>query len=131
VRDSCVYLVPKYNSIHIAIATIKIRFRKFPTPKYAKIKYNSIDIAPIKPRLLDANTKEIVKSKARNTSIKNKNTVPKYPGSTKYIKKNIAIQSNIVTISVGRKFFLFNTCCLRASLFIGADIIMLFKWMEL
>jgi len=114
----------------MAIATIKIRFKKLPTPKYAKNKYNSIDIAPIRPRLLDANTKEIVKSRARNTSIKNKNIVPKYPGSTKYIKKNNAIQSSMVTINVGRKFFLFNTCCLRASLFIGADIIMLLKWTE-
>lgn len=77
------YLTEKYSSIHTAIATIRIRLRIFPTPRYIRIAKRDEAIEIISPRRELANIKEKVKSNATKKVTKNKGTAPKVLGSTK------------------------------------------------
>lgn len=54
-----------------------------PTPKYISIRKNTKDADAINPRRLSANNKEKVKSKLKNTRIKNIGIAKNIPGSAK------------------------------------------------
>jgi hypothetical protein len=67
----------------VAIATIRIKFKIFPIPKYARIKKIVKEIEAIKPLREPAKTRENVKRRVANKIIKNNKTAPKEAGSTK------------------------------------------------
>lgn len=65
------------------MARMRKKFRKFPTPKYARSKNNINAAAVINPRLRAAKINEKVKSKVKKARIKNRGTAPKVWGSVK------------------------------------------------
>jgi len=69
--------------MHTAIATIKIRLRMLPTPKYIRRRKNVRAIAVTIPRRELAKIKEKVKRSAMNKPAKNRGTAPNVPGSMK------------------------------------------------
>jgi hypothetical protein len=100
----------KYSSTHIRIATIRIKLRILPTPKNAKIRKKDNAVPAKRPRLVLAKTNEKVNKNAMNDSRKKRGTIPIKSGSTKKIITPVITHSRIVTISVGKKFFLLSTC---------------------
>jgi hypothetical protein len=73
----------KYNSIQVAIATIKIMLRILPTPKYTRIEKRDRDREMIRPRRELAKIKEKVKRRQKNIRTKKSRIVPKEHGSIK------------------------------------------------
>jgi hypothetical protein len=66
-----------------AIATIRMRLRIFPTPKYIRVRKKVMAIVATIPRRLLANINEKVKRRQKNIRIKKKKIAPKEPGSIK------------------------------------------------
>ena len=94
----------------------------FPTPKYRRIK-NVVKVKlTIKPCRLFTRIVEKVNNKAKNTRIKNRGIANIKSGSTKYIRKPKDNHTRIVTIKVGKKFFL-----LIISFFLSEFFIVLFS----
>jgi len=73
----------KYNSKQAAIATIKIKFSKFPTSRYRSNKNKQMQTDVKNPRLVLPNTSESVYKRAMNRNIKNIVSDKKLPGSKK------------------------------------------------
>lgn len=73
----------KYISATIPIPKRTARFKRFPTPKYLRIKKNVIMKAVIIPLLVLAKIADAVKRIARKKRMKNKSTTPKAAGSAK------------------------------------------------
>jgi hypothetical protein len=67
----------------VPIASIKIKLRILPTPKYNNIRNKDNEEAVISPRRELAKIKEKVKRRATKIVIKNKRITPNVPGSTK------------------------------------------------
>jgi len=65
------------------IATIKIKLRIFPTPRYERNAKSDNDTEMIRPRRELAKIKEKVKRRAANRRAKNRAMVPKTSGLTK------------------------------------------------
>jgi len=78
-----IHLRLKYSSILTTIATIKIKFRIFPTPKYDSKRKSKRATLKVIPRRELANNKEKVKRSVKKTIIKNIGVAPKVPGSIK------------------------------------------------
>jgi hypothetical protein len=83
VKGSLFYLWLKYNSKHTAIATINIKFKMLPTPKYVSTKNREREMEAISPRRELAKISEAVKSKLAKIRMKNKKTAPKALGFIK------------------------------------------------
>jgi hypothetical protein len=73
----------KYNSIQVAIATIRIRLRIFPIPKYDSRRKKVRAMVATIPRLLFAKIREKVKRRQKKIRTKKRKIAPKEPGSTK------------------------------------------------
>ena len=83
VYDIAAYFKLKYNSIQIAIATIRIKLRMLPTPRYIRRRKNDVATVATNPRRLLAKINEKVKRRQKNIKTKNKKITPKDPGSMK------------------------------------------------
>ena len=77
-----------------------------PIPKNRRIRKIIMPVDAIKPRLVLANKKDRVNSKAKYTVKKNKPTTPGVIGLVKYIIRPTIPQRARVNIKVGKKFFL-------------------------
>jgi hypothetical protein len=82
------------------------KFIIFPTPKYRKNRKRVIIEAIIRPLSEFTKRVEKVNKMAINNIKKNKGTTPSVVGLTKYIIVAMVIQEKIITIKVGKKFFL-------------------------
>ena len=69
--------------MQVPIATIKIKLRILPTPKYIRIKNMDKNMEAIKPRRLLAKRSENVKRSETKIVTKNRGITPNVPGSTK------------------------------------------------
>lgn len=93
---------------------MRLRFRRFPTPKKRRMEKRERDTEKIKPRRELAKTSENVKSIVTKKVIKKMGITAKTFGSTKYTKAAKSIQKRIVSKRVGRKFLRFIICsCLK------------------
>jgi hypothetical protein len=73
----------KYSSIHVPIASIRIKLRIFPTPRYKRIENKVKEIEVTRPRLELAKMSEKVNSVAVKNVTKKRKTTPKVCVSTK------------------------------------------------
>ena len=81
--DTADYRKLKYNSMQIAIATIKIRLRILPTPRYISIRKSVVAMVVTIPRRLLAKISEKVKRRQKKSKTKNRGIAAKEPGSIK------------------------------------------------
>jgi hypothetical protein len=101
----------KYISAANPRPKIKRRFKIFPTPKYLRIRKRTRHKAIINPLLVFVKITANVKSSARKTMRKKIVIIPGIFGSIKYKIPAVSNQKAIMTISVGKKFFLLVTFC--------------------
>lgn len=87
-----------------------MKLRILPTPRNERIRKNDKAEPAKTPRLVLAKINENVNKNAIKDSKKNTGTIPIKSGSIKKIIAPVANHSSMVTISVGRKFFLFSCC---------------------
>ncbi len=85
----------------------RIKFNKFPTPKYLSAKKIVKKAEIIIPRLVFSKIIEAVKSKERNKKTKKTSSAPNACGSIKYITYVRLSQRMVVITNEGKKFFLF------------------------
>jgi len=78
-----IHLKLKYNSIDSAIATIRIRLRILPTPKYIRRRKKLRAIVATTPRRLLAKISEKAKSRQKKARMKKSGITAKESGSTK------------------------------------------------